>query len=89
LEICAIQLETKSANLPNVSKISDINTGINSAPLKRKFRKIYIETVAYFQCLLANDTWEEVSKNWDTDSKFNFFLDPFLKIFEASFPVQN
>jgi hypothetical protein len=27
--------------------------------------------------------------NWDANYKFNFFLDMFLKIFEACFPVHN
>jgi hypothetical protein len=45
--------------------------------------------IAQFQRLLANETWEPVFKNWDTNYKFNSSLDMFLKILEASFPVQN
>jgi hypothetical protein len=39
--------------------------------------------------VLANETWELVSKNVDTNYKFNSFLDTFLKIFGASYPVPN
>jgi hypothetical protein len=38
---------------------------------------------------LGNETWEPVFKNYGTNYKFNYFSDMFLKIFEASFPVQN
>jgi hypothetical protein len=69
--------------------ISDINTEINLAPFKWRLRKIDNETIAQFQCLLVNETSDPIFKNWDTNYKFNSFLDTFLKIFEASFPVQN
>jgi hypothetical protein len=69
--------------------ISDINTDINLAPLNYRLRKINNETIVQFQRLLANETWEQVFKNWDTIYKFNSFLDTCLKIFEASFLIQN
>jgi hypothetical protein len=69
--------------------ISDINTGTDLAPLKWRLSKINNETIAQFQNLLTNETWKPVFKNWGTNYKFNSFLDMFLKIFEASFLVQN
>jgi hypothetical protein len=33
--------------------------------------------------------WEPVFENRDTNYKFNSFLYTFLKIYEASFPLQN
>jgi hypothetical protein len=69
--------------------ISDINTGINLVPLKWRLRKINNETIAQFQCLLANEKWEPVFKNWHIIYNLNSFLDMFLKIFEANFPVKN
>jgi hypothetical protein len=53
--------------------------------MKWRLRKINNETIAQFQCLLANETWEPVFKNWDTNCKFSSFLDMFLKNFKASF----
>jgi hypothetical protein len=57
--------------------------------LKWRTRKINNETIAQFQRLLENETWEPVFENRDTNYKFNSFLYTFLKIFEASFPIQN
>jgi hypothetical protein len=57
--------------------------------LKWSLRKINNETIAHFQRLLSNETWESVFKNWDTNSKFNSFLDMFLKSFGPSFPIEN
>jgi hypothetical protein len=39
--------------------------------------------------LLENETWEPVFENRGTNYKFASFLFMFLKIFEASYPVQN
>jgi hypothetical protein len=39
---------------------SDINTVIKLAPLKWGLNKINNETIAQFQHLLANETWEPV-----------------------------
>jgi hypothetical protein len=69
--------------------ISDITTGINSAPLIWGLRKENNETTAQFQRLLANETWQPIFKNWDTNYKFSSLVDRFLKFAEASFPVQN
>jgi hypothetical protein len=69
--------------------ISGINTDINLTPFKWRLRKINNETLAELQRLLANETWELIFKNWDTKYKLNLFLDMFLKVFEATFPVQN
>jgi hypothetical protein len=69
--------------------ISNIATEVNLTPLKWRTRKIYNETIAQFQRLLEDETWEPVFENRDTNYKFNSFLYTFLKIYEASFPVQN
>jgi hypothetical protein len=69
--------------------ISDIASEVKLVPMKWRFRKINNLTIAQFQCLLANETWKPVFKYWDTNHKFNSFLDMFLKNFEASFPLQN
>jgi hypothetical protein len=65
--------------------INDMNTVINLAPFRWKLRKINNETIAQFQRLLENETWEPVFKNWDPNYKFNSFLDMILRIFAASF----
>jgi hypothetical protein len=41
-----------------------------------------------FQLQLANESWESVSINNDTNNKFNPFLLTFRNIFEASFPIK-
>jgi hypothetical protein len=41
-----------------------------------------------FQLQLANETWESIYIDNDTNNKFNSFLHTFLNIFEASFPVK-
>jgi hypothetical protein len=69
--------------------VENITTKENLIPLKQKIRKIAIETIAQFRCLLENETWEPVCKNKDINHKFNAFLYTFLNIFEASFPFQN
>jgi hypothetical protein len=69
--------------------ISNIAEEVNLAPLKWRTRIINGETTAQFQRLLENKMWEPVFENRDTNYKFNSFLYIFLKIFEASFPVQN
>jgi hypothetical protein len=58
-------------------------------PSKRRTRIINDETTAKFEHLLEIGMWEPVFKNRDTSCKFNSFLYMFLKIFEASFPIQN
>jgi hypothetical protein len=69
--------------------ISNIAEEVNLAPSKWRTRIINGETTAQFQCLLENETWEPVFENRDSNYKFNSFLFMFLKIFEASFPIQN
>jgi hypothetical protein len=54
--------------------------------MKWKLRKINNETIAQFQRLLGNETWEPVFENRDANYKFNF-LYTFLKTFEDRFPV--
>jgi hypothetical protein len=68
-----------------------VNTGteVNLTPLKQRTRKINNETTAPFLHLLENKMWEPLFENRDTNYKLNSFLYTFLKIFEASFPVQN
>jgi hypothetical protein len=51
--------------MPNT--IRDINTEINLATFKWRLMKINNETIAQFQHLLANETWEPVFKNLDTN----------------------
>jgi hypothetical protein len=41
-----------------------------------------------FQLQLANESWESVYIDSDTNNKFNSFLRTFLNILEASFPVK-
>jgi hypothetical protein len=41
-----------------------------------------------FQLQLANESWESVCVDNDTNSKFNSLLHTFVNIFEASFPVK-
>jgi hypothetical protein len=62
---------------------------IDLTPMKWKTRIINDETTAQFKCLLENETWEPIFENRDTNCKFNSFLFTFIKIFEASFSVQN
>jgi len=40
-----------------------------------------------FQTLLKNETWESVDIERDPKHVFNSFLQNFLNIFEATFPV--
>jgi hypothetical protein len=60
----------------------------NIVPLKTRTREINNEKIMQFQLQLANETWESVYIDKDSNSKFNSFLHTFLKIFEASFPVK-
>jgi hypothetical protein len=69
--------------------ISNTVEKVNLATLKWRTRIINDETTAQFQRLLENETWEPVFENRDTNYKFNSSLCTFLKIFEASFPIQN
>jgi hypothetical protein len=69
--------------------ISIIATEVNLTRLKWRTRKINNETISQFQRLLEDETWEPVFENRDTNYKFNSFLYMFLKISEASFPLQN
>jgi hypothetical protein len=62
---------------------------VDLAPSKWRTRIINDEITAQFKCLLENETWEPVFGNRYTNYKFDSFLFTFLKIFEASFPVQN
>jgi len=41
-----------------------------------------------FQLQLANETWESVYIDNNTNNRFNSFLDTFLNVFEASFQVK-
>jgi hypothetical protein len=45
------------------------------------------DSALHFQELLSNETWDTVYLNNDTSGIFNAFLNTFLNIFEASFPI--
>jgi hypothetical protein len=51
-------------------------------PLEHGTRKINKETIAQFQHLLENESWELVFKNKDKNYKFNSFLCICLNIFK-------
>jgi hypothetical protein len=69
--------------------ISNITMEVDLAPLKWRTRIVNDETTAQFKHLLDNEMWEPVFENRDTNYKCNSFQFMFLKVFEASFPVQN
>jgi hypothetical protein len=68
--------------------ISNIAEEVYLTPSKWRTRIINDETTAQFR-LLENETWVLFSKIGTQTISFNSFLYTFLKIFEASFPVQN
>jgi hypothetical protein len=68
--------------------ISNIATEVDLAPSKWRTRIINDETAAQFKRLLENEMWEPVFENRDTNYMFNSFLFMFLKVFDASFPIQ-
>jgi hypothetical protein len=56
--------------------------------LTDKTRFINNDTIAIFQQLLENETWECIYVHDDINGIFNTFLNIFWNIFEASFPVK-
>ena len=54
------------------------------------YRQINEYSLNEFQNNLSHETWQNVFSNDDKDTNtiFNNFLDTFLKIFNASFPVK-
>jgi len=54
------------------------------------YRQINEYSLNEFQNNLSHETWQNVFSNDDKDMNtiFNNFLDTFLKIFNASFPVK-
>ena len=50
-------------------------------------RLITKDTITHFQELLYNETWDSVYLNDDVNGSFNAFLNTFLNISEAGFPV--
>jgi hypothetical protein len=54
--------------------VNNITTKVNLILLRQRMRKINNETIAQFRHLLEYEMWEPVSKNKDTDHKFNFFF---------------
>jgi hypothetical protein len=60
----------------------------NIVHLKQRTTEINNERIIQFQLQLANETWESVCIDNDTNNKFKSFPHTFLNIFEASFPVK-
>jgi hypothetical protein len=54
---------------------------------KQRTRIINSETLTNFQSLLKQETWQSVYQTQVTNNMFNSFLNTFLHILEASFPV--
>jgi hypothetical protein len=57
--------------------MNNIAVAFNFIHQKQRTRKINNETIMQFHCLLKTETWECVSKESDTNSKFNTFLSNF------------
>jgi hypothetical protein len=51
-------------------------------------RKTDNHSMADFVMKLSYETWDTVFSNVDTDTKFNSFLDTYLRIFYSSFPLK-
>jgi hypothetical protein len=65
-------------------------------PLKNKnksqtysYRKIYNYTAAEFMVQLNYESWDEIFEGKDVNLIFNSFLNIYLRIFNASFPIIN
>jgi hypothetical protein len=54
----------------------------------RRIRCINNDTIKEFITHLSNENWDSVLNGHDIDSKFNTFLNIFLRLFEASFPTK-
>jgi hypothetical protein len=50
------------------------------------YRKIDNYTVTEFLTQLSYETWDEIFENKDVNQIFNYFLNIYLRIFNASFP---
>jgi hypothetical protein len=55
---------------------------------RKQTRLINKVTVKEFITHLSNENWDSISNSHDVDSKFNTFLNIFLRNFEASFPTK-
>jgi hypothetical protein len=51
-------------------------------------RKIENHSMADFVMKLSNEAWDTLADNKDTDTKFNSFLNTYLRIFHLSFPLK-
>jgi hypothetical protein len=54
----------------------------------RKIRLINNDTIKEFKTHLSNENWDSLLSSHDIDTKFNTFLNTFLRIFEANFPTK-
>jgi hypothetical protein len=68
--------------------VNNVAVATNTVHLNQRSMEINNERIMQFQLQLANETWEFVCIDDDTNIKFNSFLHTFLNIFEASFPVK-
>jgi hypothetical protein len=57
-------------------------------PLEQRTIELNNERIMQFQLQLADEIWESVCIDNDTNNKFNSILHTFLNNFEASFPVK-
>jgi hypothetical protein len=67
--------------------INNIYAATKKVSIKQRTRIINSETLTNFQSLQKQETWQYVYETQGTNNMFNSFLNTFLHIFEASFPV--
>jgi hypothetical protein len=68
--------------------IKNIESISNYHNYRKWTRLINKDTVKEFITHLSNENWDSVSNSHDVDSKFNTFLNIFLRNFEVSFPTK-
>jgi hypothetical protein len=74
--------DTQLLGFKNIESISKYHN------YRKRNRLINKDTIKEFITHLSNESWDSVSNSHDVDSKFNTFLNIFLKNFEASFPTK-
>jgi hypothetical protein len=67
--------------------LGNIEKPSRKVALKNKNRVIDAQTIAKFQLLLKEETWDIVYDTEDVNSMFNNFHGIFLRHFEHSFPI--
>jgi potassium voltage-gated channel Eag-related subfamily H protein 8 len=81
---------------PVVNDLSDHDaqviafTGIFTPTLQQSFsmiRKVNKNTITNFACLLSYETWEDVFTETEVNKIYNKFLNTYLRVFYASFPL--